>query len=293
MTDQTCPRCGRPTRGDAFVCGECVRIAGSHLRDVAEFLSWADDKRARRGSTWRFGTIGRTAERPLPYDPRVTEAVDEVVNGLIGWARICEDSGAGAWPADQVALAGWIADRLGLVASQPWAQEAVDAFAGCHARLVALFDIPPEREAIGQCNAGADADGDGGCPEILSAEAGATFHDCPRCETRWDVRDRRAALLDAAGDFRVTIAEAVRLLRVDGRDVTPRLLWAVVRTVGIVPVDQRMELDSKGRRRRVDVYRLGALQGGVEAMEADPEQRRAVKRAMRGQREPGRVMLDA
>lgn len=290
MTDSPCPICGRPLPESAFICSECVRSAAAQLDDIADFLAWADDKRARRGSTWRFGTVGRTAEAPLPYDPRVTKTVSPLRTWLIGWGRILEEEAGLEWPADDAELARWLGEHTGWIASHEAAADFAGSLRRHHAAMVRLFDNPPQREAIGQC--GGDLEG-GTCPEVLAAEAGAAYCDCPRCGTRHDVRERRSDLLEQAADLQVTIAEAVRLMRVDGRDVTPRLLWAIVRTVGIASVGQRLELDSKGRRRQVDVYRLGALQGGLEATEADPAHRRAVKRAMRGQRELGRATLDA
>lgn len=290
MTEYPCPACERPLPEDAFVCRECVAGARDQLRDIASFLAWADDKRARRGTTWRFGTIGRAPEKPLPFDPRVTEAVAPLTNWLIGWGRVIEEESGQVWPADVVALVLWLRERLPWIAGREWAHEFSEGVTKGHRRLVRIFDIPPDREAIGTC--GAEHDGIV-CTEILAAEKGATYHPCPRCGAQHVVEDRRNELIEQAADLTVTTAEAVRLLRVDGQDVSRRLIQAVIRHVPIYAVGAREERDIKGRVRRVDVYPLGKIRDALDLYGSDEETRRAVKRQMRGARDPGSATLSA
>lgn len=285
MSDYPCPACGQALPADAFVCRACTGKARTRLRDLADFLAWSDDKRARRGTNWRFGTIGRSPEVPLPYDPRVTKAVEPLTNWLIGWGRVIEDEAGQVWPADPVALVLWLRERLTWIAGQEWALDFVQGVESAHAKLERLFDNPPDREAIGRC--GADLPDGSACPEVMAAEKGAVQHECPRCGALHDVKARREEMLGQAADLTVTTAEAVRLLRVDGKDVDRRMIQALIRHVPIRSVGWRDETDVKGRKRRADVYPLGALRDGLALMERDDEARRAVKRAMRGGRDLG------
>ena len=90
------------------------------------------------------------------------------------------------------------------------------------------------------------------------------------------VGDGRYGLI--SGWRRVT---ALRELAEQGGVQTVR---AIVRHFGIQPRQARLITDIKGRSRSVDTYPLGEIREGIKAMHDDPEERRAVKRVIRGAR---------
>lgn len=276
-------RCSRIINDDAYVCKECVKEASKDLAEVAYFLRHIDEKRARITTNWRFGTVGRSPEVPLPYDPRVGKALGPIRNALTTWARIHQDEHPEhpMPPTDLTRTAAWLADFTEWDAGRPWAHDAFDQYQSAHEGLKKLFDIPPEREAIGTC--GKELDDGTPCPEILAAEKGATTHTCPRCGHSHDVKDRREAMLDEADDFTVTIAEAVRMLRTtDRHHVSARLIRALVRYVPILDKGQQAERDITDRVQYASVYPLGAIRDALSIYDSDKERQREINRVMNG-----------
>lgn len=275
-----CPECGAALPPDAFVCRDCTGKARSQLLSIAFLLPHADAKRARLGTNWKDGTIGRAADTPLPFDPRVTETIGAFTNWLIGVARIIEDETGDAWPADHIALVLWVRERAKWAARQEWATDLVQGTRSAHERFSRVFDLPPETYAIGQCMAEHD---DGRvCREFLAAAAREGFHVCPECGQQHDVAKRRAELLEQSGDLHVTADEAVRLLRLNGKDVDARTVRAVIRLVPIHEGGTKPLLDIKGRLRQVSAYRLGAISDAIDLLDHDEEMLREVRRIKRG-----------
>lgn len=275
-----CPECAHPLPQDAFVCRGCVDEARRQILNVAFFMTQADDKRARRSTTWKFGTVGRSPVDPLPFDPRVTGAIAPFVNALVTTARMAEDETGETWPASEIQLALWVRERALWASRQEWAVHFIREMRHGHARVVRAFDIPPDTYAIGKCLA--DLDDGSVCNEYLAAPAREGFHKCPKCGNQHDVAKRRAALLEQAASLTVTVQEAVRLLRLDGMSVDSRTLWAVVRHVPIQPAGDRPVRDIRGRTRQVSVYPLGKVREAVAALAGDREMQREVGRLKRG-----------
>lgn len=276
-------RCTRIMTDDAFVCRECARQAHKDLTQAAEFLQWVDEKRARVTSNWNNGTIGRSPDTPLPYDPRVGETLTPIRNTLTTWARThqAEHPDHDHPPATLSALAQWLSEFTEWAAGKPWAHDAFDQYQAARLSLEKLFDIPADREAIGECSA--QIDDDHQCAEILAAEKGATSHKCPKCGTIHDVKERREVMLGYAAELGVTVNESVRLLRTTDRtNVDPRTIRAIIRQVPIYSSGARTELDIKGRRRKVDVYPLGAIRDALDTFDTDRETQKAVRRIVRG-----------
>lgn len=289
-----CPRCSRALHRDAFACGTCAGEAHKDLLEVAYFLEHIDEKRARVKSTWRFGSAGRTTDRPLPFDARVAPALKRVLAELARWATATTQAHPDhdVPPKDPARLAEWLAEFTDWMTREPWAHDAFDGCAVAHETLKKLFDNPPEQEAIGTC--GALLEDETTCTEVLAADKGAMVHRCPRCGAEHDVRQRREQLIDQAADFTVTVAEAVRMLRTTERQqIDARLVRALIRHVPIAPAAVREEVDIRGRRRPVDAYRLGAIRDALNLMEYDRETQKAVRRVMRGARDTSPATLNA
>lgn len=277
---QHCPECGGALPQDAYVCRTCVHDVRKSLLSIAFLLPHADAKRARLGTNWKDGTIGRAAETPLPFDPRVTDTIRAFTNWLTGIARIIEDHTNETWPAEPVQLVLWVRERAQWTAKQEWATDVTAGVKAAHDKFHHVFDIPPETYAIGQCMAEHD---DGNvCREYLAAPAREGIHKCPKCGQQHDVMRRRAELIAQSGDLHVTADEATRLLRIDGKDVDVRTVRAVIRQVPIREGSKRPVRDIKGRVRQVSVYQLGAIRDAVNLLADDPDMRRAVNRIKRG-----------
>lgn len=87
MTDNTC-RCGTPIDSSRYICDSCTNTAVTNLSDAADYLTHLDDKRAKRGTNYPKGAGGRSAELPLPYDPRVHAIATSARTALTGWTRL-------------------------------------------------------------------------------------------------------------------------------------------------------------------------------------------------------------
>lgn len=289
MTVEThhCPECGGALPQDAFVCRACIHDTRKQLLSIALLMPHADAKRARMGTNWKDGTIGRAADTPLPFDPRVTETIQGFTNWLIGIARIIEDHTGETWPADAVALVLWVRERAAWTSRQAWATDVTTGTKAAHAQFYRVFDIPPETYAIGQCMAEHE---DGSlCREYLAAPAREGIHRCPKCGQQHDVIKRRAELIAQSSDLHVTADEATRLLRLDGMDIDVRTVRAVIKQVPIREGGTRPVRDIKGRERQVSAYRLGEIQDAVRLLAEDRDMQREVNRIKRGssaQREP-------
>lgn len=278
MSTTSC-HCGALISDDRYACPACAATAKADLLAAAPFLAWLDDKRARRGAIRLGGGGGRSAETPLPYDQRVGNIAGPVVTALHTWARThqAEHFDHPTPPAKLTHLAVWLSGSVDWASTRPWACDAFGEYEAALTEMHRLFDVPPDREAIGEC--GTDL-GDYDCPEFLSAEAGAEYHDCPRCGTRHNVKERREALIKQAGDLSVAIPEAVRLLRINGHDVDRKMLHAVIRAFGLEP-SKGLRCNTRGEWRSTDLYRLGAITDAVASLEHDDDMRRAVRRARR------------
>lgn len=277
---QHCPECGGALPQDAFVCRACVHDTRKSLLSIAFLLPHADAKRARVGTNWKDGTIGRAADTPLPFDPRVTDTIQAFTNWLIGIARIIEDQTGAAWPADPVALVLWVREQAPWTSKQAWATDVTTGTKAARDTFYRVFDIPPETYAIGQCMAEHE---DGSmCREYLAAPAREGIHKCPKCGQQHDVSKRRAELIAQSGDLHVTADEATKLLRLDGMNIDVRTVRAVIRQVPIREGSTRPVRDIKGRERQVFVYRLGAIRDAVNLLATDADMQREVNRIKRG-----------
>lgn len=294
MTDANCPRCDRQQAPDAFICKHCGDTIRAQLLNIAQLITGADEKRARVGSAWRHGTIGRSNERPLPYDPRVTDTIQPFTRWLAGWAKVIGEQRSATPPTSDMSTILWVREFVQWATMQEWAEDLAVGVERAHRRITALFDIPPDREAIGACGAVLDDDGNT-CKEILAAVKGDSTHTCPKCKTTHDVKERRDHLLERSKELSVTVAEAVSLLRTTGeREATPRLVRAVIRFVPIQSTGQRTEVDRNGRRRPpVDTYPLGAIRDGMDIYKNDPAARKRIKREATGKGDGNGVMLSA
>lgn len=276
-TATTCHQCTRPTNG-TYLCRDCTNTVRTRLRDIADLCQYADDKRARYGTNWRYGTIGRTPETPLPYDPRVTPVIRAV-----GYALAPAVSIVMAIERPKVlvsdrpaARAIWLTSHLAALTTHPDGPRVIDRINLVHHRITTLFDAPPEQIYVGRC-------GDV-CTESLYVDRGhtASVARCPRCATEHLIAERRTQLEAGVDAYLGTVKEIHRLLtQTFGQDVSPRMIYGLAGHGMIQQRGTRAELDIKGRRRDVATYRIGEVRDALRVMRSDRSQEAAVRRLAR------------
>ncbi|MDR6861953.1 hypothetical protein [Phycicoccus sp. 3266] len=279
MTLHACAICTRPA-GDAFVCRDCGRKTISRLRLVADLCRYADDKRARFGSTWRAGTIGRTPEQPLPYDPRVTVVVGSVGRTLRAARDHVRKSGSEGpvYATDHpAALASWLTSKVDVLRHHPRGPAMIERLNASAKQLVKLFDAPPERLYVGPC-------GHDGCDASLYAdrENGASVVACPKCKHETPISERRDELAAGVEAYLGTVKEISRLLRETfGDDVSERMIRGLIDHGLVMARGTRREIDHAGHHHTVTLLRIGEVREAVNVMHRDKAIRRAVKRHTR------------
>lgn len=175
--------CDRPV-GDAYVCQPCTIELEDALADVTWLLGELDVILARQSVTGeRAG--GPSAEKPLPYDPRATEARWVLVNTITTWARlvdeenpnatlptappkpprmigpICcyrhascraiQDGDPDAPPVRIGLLAAWLASWSGFLRGHQAGHEAVEEIKAATGAVRRIVDVKPARWYAGPC----------------------------------------------------------------------------------------------------------------------------------------------
>jgi len=276
--------CGRDAGMDAFACKTCAESAKSDLTQIADFAQHLDDRRARLGSNWKDGTIGRAAEIPLPYDPRVSKVADPISIALHGTARIVIDAGAVILPVsgDIHDVALWLITRCDWLRRQDVGPEEFATFEKCRSNIVRLFDRPPDRTYIGRCQS--DVDGVL-CVESLYVETDDKGNPvmanmtCPRCKASHTVADRQEEIKAGVQDYLGTMREISKLCRLMYDDgVSMSMLYLYAERGLMESQGWRMEHDIKGRYRSVSTYRIGDVEHAIEAWRKIQEDARRGKR---------------
>jgi hypothetical protein len=261
------------------VCHECTRTTRKRLHDVIELVAYADDKRARFGSSWRTGSIGRSAgEQPLPYDPRVTLVLESCLRSLRSVAEHTEGAPARIRTSgDPRAVAAWLSLNLHVVRRAPAGGRHMQLAQDSADRVRSLFDRPPDRIYVGRCN-------NDGCPESLYAaqDHSASVVACPRCKHETPIQERREELAIGVENYLGTVREVSRLLRGTlGDDVSERMIRSLADHGLIQSRGTRLEHDKLLRPRQSVTYRIGDVRQAVATMRANRDTERAVRRTVR------------
>lgn len=185
------------------ICGVC---AGNLERDLAQMPALLDDLSVTLSRQARIGghNGSRSAQRPLPFDLRASEAGDVLRSTLVGWVRELHD-GVEHYPTDSLhGMALWLYSRMPRLLDHPAAEEAVDEL-GAAVRLARrAIDRPATKVYAGLC--GVD-----GCDAGLYALPFAADVACPGCGIHHGVAERRETMLAALDGMLLTIGEIVNL----------------------------------------------------------------------------------
>lgn len=218
MSTVICPvdRCDRPRRGDQQICGACAGQLARALGDIPMLATQLDISLSRQTSN---SGGGRSAETPMPYDLRASEAAYILKSTLVSWVHAISEQDNLAQPADTLeAMARWLLARHAALCGYPAAEEAVDQICAAVRNAERAIDRPAERWFAGPCSCGTD----------LYAKPGAPVVTCRDCGLTYDVADRRKWLLEASEDQLAYGALIAHALTTMGQPVTPERIrtWA-------------------------------------------------------------------
>lgn len=268
-TNTNCELCDRPAP-NAFACKTCAETARQHLTDIADLAIYLDGKRARTGTNWKFGTIGRAATAPLPYDPRVSWVADPINQALRHTISLFR-----AKPFEDTipAIALWLIAGCDWLRSTPNGPEEFMMFERARTGLFLLFDRPPDTHYIGPCGTTTDTKR---CEQDLYIEQGLTALLCPNCSTLHQVSDRQEELAASVANYLGTSKEISALCRHQfGDDVSPAMIRGYHHR-GTIAIKGTRMVDTPAGVREADLYRIG----DVMAAAANTREREATRRAV-------------
>lgn len=221
-----CTRCGRSVGEGSYLCSVCEGLRQNTLALSAEAVRDADSYRARQRTSWASGQIGHSAETALPYDARVTPAVERIVSVVKPLTELATRPSAAL-------------DLEAALAAVHWFQKIIDS--------------PPEVTYFGNC----DAD-DCIAALYVPVELVSTYVVCPRCGHQYLVADRRAQLAAAARSYLATVKEISRLMGITlGKPVSEQTIRRFVDRGLLSNCGHRASYDALGRLRRSALYRVG------------------------------------
>lgn len=242
MSANTCPVCERPVRG-AVLCQFCTDEVWKCLTEVPVLLAELEVNATRQSKTAPRASGGRSAESPLPYGARASDAAKQLTDTLITWARAINPHGA-AFTA--LTAATHLRGNILLVRQHQEAEKIYDQITRARSHAMDVIDRPPDLVPAGRCDA--ELEDGSSCPEILYGDPDRASVRC-RCGAEHDMD--RTWMLEAARDQEWTAAEIGR--------VTPGVTGAMVRRYA-----QRGLIKSCGDRkigpnRVIPTYRVGDL----------------------------------
>jgi hypothetical protein len=195
-----CPvaTCDRTMPGTATICGACSADLVRALADVPWLVQELDIVLSRQTS--KVGG-GRSAETPLPYGERASDATDPLRNALVGWVqdlgereppqRFGPACAACGHPScallaplhDTIpSMAAWLHARSYWLLRHPAVVEIYAEITGAVYGARRAIDRPPGYVYAGPCNA---------CDIALYAKPGARDVRCRECRAVYDVEGRR------------------------------------------------------------------------------------------------------
>lgn len=257
-----CVRCSAPADGKNLCLG-CVVGLSVELGDVAGRLpdnrgrgfrvSLTDEltttlmKDDQLGDPNADPIIGGGFGTPLVFKAHAGEALWVLHNTLQAWA-----AELGMYPGELSprALARWFVDNLDLAAKHPDAGQLADELTEAVHQARRAIDRPvDDRVYLGPCGANVVDPrwGTRGCREELYAGDWQTTVHCPRCDTRYDVAERDAWLLDRSKKYQGTAAQVAGFLRLMGVACTPDQIRAYARSrYGRQPRIQPVGVNDRG-----------------------------------------------
>lgn len=241
-----CPSCGRRSR-DGLLCQHCadrLRQDLAELPDLVRDLTVAFTRRSR------FGTGGRGAETPVPFDDRPRAAADAIRNTLSTWIRVLDVGDVGDVGRSTTSWCAWLSARMERIRGHEAADQIVRDVSRCVRSARAAIDRPPDQLFVGACPT---------CGTAMYASPRETEVVCRSCRragveelVRFDVAANRQRLRQMVEHQWGTVAQCALLLGTFGLDVQEDTIqnWARADRGGQL---RRRGTDSAGHA----LYRVG------------------------------------
>jgi hypothetical protein len=242
MAARECPVCERPVTG-AVLCPFCTNEILKALADVPMLLAELDITATRQAKVAPRASGGRSAETPLPYGARASDAIRQFTSVLLLWAGAINPQGL---TFTALTAAAHLRIHINLVRQHGMAEKIYDQVTSARAHAFEVIDRDPDLVPAGECGAEL-ADGDT-CTEILYGDPDRATVKC-RCGAQYDMD--RTWMLTAAREQQWTAAEIGR--------VTPGVTASMVRDYarrGLVKACGERKI---GPSRTIPVYRVGDL----------------------------------
>jgi hypothetical protein len=297
LNKPTCAICDAELKDGARICTRCGAkleralgdIAAIDTRDVTidkhigvprhrfrrSLVAELELTRSRQGRGGQL-TSGRSGgHSPLPFDPRASEARDELVNALTTWARVVvehHDDFTGDGSATNVSR--WLLRKVEFIRHQEWADECYRDILAAVRRAQHVIDRGRgDQFYTGPCRAllpdGTDCE-----TEIYYSDDARTVT-CPSCGFLWWVSDRREWMLLCADEQWLYAHRIADVLTVLGLPVTESAIRGYAHRGRL----QARSIDDAGR----PFYRVGDVIDIVRAISGE-KKRREDARAKRPRR---------
>lgn len=246
-----CPVCDRPVR-DTVLCTFCTSEIVKCLTQVPDLLVELQVNATRQAKTApRTSGVGRSAETPLPYGQRASDALKQLTDVLVGWARVVPAN----WrpplvytppPTEPAAAARYLLANINRLRQHPEAEKAYDHITKARDHAMEVIDRDSDLVPAGQC--GVELDDGEICPEILYGDPERASVRC-RCGAEHPMD--RAWMLTAARDQELTADEIGR--------ITPGVTGSMVRDYARRGLIEACGEKLIGPNRTSPIYRVGDL----------------------------------
>lgn len=278
-TQRTCT-CSREV-DDGYLCHDCTATTRDHLHTIAHLSRGLDEKRARFGAIIYTHGRSRSADTPIPFDPRVTRVSRPIRQHLRETCAYVFDHRPAAAtrvvvsPESIGAMAVWLTSHLIWLRTDPTGPATADRIRRDAEHLAALFDKAPDRLYLGVCRH--DRTDGTVCTEPIYVEArlvtsgprdrveAAGVHVYCICGATHEVQARRDEISRALSNYQATMAELVRLAPIlvpDG--VSHAKLKKLSAAREFLPAGTRRTMNSRMQWRDITAYRIADVQHAVE-----------------------------
>lgn len=207
------PGCDAPVQ-DATVCSHCAGRLEEALGDVPAL--WADlELTLTRQGVISQRAGGRSAETPVPWDQRASDASWVLRNTLSTWMRDLAHERE-YYPPDRIdGITGWLLSRIERIRHHPAGGECVDEILEAVANARRAVDRPAGRWYLAPCDH---------CDTDLYAKAGARWARCGVCGAEYDVHGRKQQMRHTLEDQLFGATDMADVLRHLGVSVTPAMV---------------------------------------------------------------------
>jgi hypothetical protein len=264
-TDYAClvDGCDRPIHDWTF----CPSCSAQLEQDLAEIPAYVDELNTALTRQTAMGerSGSKSAEKPLPYDTRASEALSVLRSTLVGWVKVAVEEDGARWPADtHEGMARLLLGRLGWLRTHPAGNEAVEEIGAAVSLSRRIIDRPADRWFAGPCSE---------CSEALYARPGAAQVTCKTCSLVYDVAELQEYLRKSLEGHLATAREISGLCKhMFGEWVTTAMIRGYVHRGSVAAHGSKT--DTRGKT--VPLYRMGDVFDAAEKAQRDP---RAARKA--------------